>query len=132
MQWMLLAFCVRSICSTSATGIQCSSIVTEAHPPPSNRHHNFENTFAIVISASSKGFLPHPAMQTFEQSLHYTLKIGLPACTRKHYNWSTNGVKLVAKERKMPKCPAIPLFLPISRWTLRNMDRFLFLAGNIP
>ena len=28
----------------------------------------------------------------------------------------------------MPKCPAIPLFLPISRWTLRNMDCFLFLA----
>ena len=28
----------------------------------------------------------------------------------------------------MPKCPAIPLFLLISRWTLRNMDCFLFLA----
>ena len=48
-------------------------------------------------------------MQTFEQSLHYTLKIGLPACTRKHNNRSTNGVKLAAKERKMTKCPAIPL-----------------------
>ena len=110
MQWMLLAFCVPYAMQHQRHRHSMQlSIVTEAtlHHQTLYRHHNFENTFAIVISASPKGFLPHPAMQTFEQSLHYTLKIGLPACTSN----TIIGPQMVSNWlQKSAKCPNVLQF----------------------